>query len=433
MGIKEAIKSRLIDWQDRRGLLRTFPELKDNKHELDLLVFRLSRMKLRREPQKPFLEIPRWNWWESVSSFSEEMLGPLYLAYVFWPSKAISYEDSNKAKGLYNFYDLESQMLHGQVQSRLELSFMSRGIKVEGLPAVIKEAMKRFSVEIHDVPKIETKKQLSDAVSCWVALLNEHTWKDVIPGQPRIGVLGEQFDPALMPRKIIITDLVKNREIKFDRLFARYYIPDVYKTEKRTKALFDFLAKTGKIAEISDYKHKEKVTDVLLEGVTNRVKQEGSANVLDVGCGDGFVGDVIEKKGLRGNIFLNGMDLSPEMLDKLQGKGTYGNIRQLGIASASPGKIKKAFRGENFTDVVMAFVDIYMADYERMKAYKTIYELLPEGGTLSFDVHHPDAGWQHFYGKYLKAAGFSRVINLYEQEVPAQDGNRKVGFVFAKK
>ncbi len=126
------------------------------------------------------------------------------------------------------------------------------------------------------------------------------------------------------------------------------------------------------------------------------------------------------------------MDLSPEMLDKLQAKGTYDDVRELGIASSSPGKIKRVFRGGNFTDVILAFVDVYLSDYERLMAYKTIYQLLPSGGTLSFDVHHPDLGWQHYYDRYLKQAGFSD-INFSQQDIPAQDGNRNVGFVFAKK
>lgn len=51
MGIKKEIQNRLFDWQNRRGLIKAFPELKGNKRELSLLVLKLSQLQNRREPE----------------------------------------------------------------------------------------------------------------------------------------------------------------------------------------------------------------------------------------------------------------------------------------------------------------------------------------------------------------------------------------------
>jgi len=55
-------------------------------------------------------------------------------------------------------------------------------------------------------------------------------------------------------------------------------------------------------------------------------------------------------------------------------------------------------------------------------------------GYFAFDVHHPPSHWKIQYLILLTRAGFiTDKIKFEEQNIPAKDGVRKVGFVFAEK
>lgn len=410
----------------RESLRKVFKPNPGELRQLDMLRFKLKLLHSRLRP-KPFLEVPRHEWWNSVPSFSNELLGPLYLAFMQWPIQAFKGGEGDQAEKLFEFYNHDSRMTNVGATERLKFA-----LRADTELEVYKKLIDRFTVEIEDVPPINNTDEVSDAITTWTALMNEHTWKDVIPGQPKIAILDKPLNAHLLPLKVRVVDRERKSEITFHRLFNRFYIPDFYRSEKKAKALFDYLVTSGQIAEISDYEHKEQVTSLLIKEIRNSVTKGHSVSVLDAGCGDGFVGEVMERDGLRRYVSLNGIDISSQMLSRLQAKGTYDKIAQLSISSVSKRKLLRTFSSRAFDQVVLAFVDFYLSDREKVKAYSTICQSLVEGGTLSFDVHHPDTTWKTSYANMLKTAGFSRV-EFSENMIKVKGGDRKVGVVFAFK
>jgi len=420
------IRERVKEWNKRNSLIRFFKPNKGELRDIDLLLFKGKLLADRLNPNRSFLQIPRHEWWNSVPSFSKQMLGPLLLAFSEWPIKACQ-KNGKYNVPMFEFFNQDSRMTVMTAESRLKLSFQTNDIS-----ELYKKLIKRFDVEVEDAPQIDNEENLSDAITAWTALMNEHTWKEVVPGQPKIAVLESPFKAHLLPLKIKVFDTERKTAITFHRLFSHFYIPDFYINEKKAGALFDYLAKTGRIAEISDYHFKEQVTKILLREVNRRIKRGERLSVLDVGCGDGFVGDVLENTGLRSNIILDGVDVSNEMLSKLQGKGSYDGLKQISITKASRRKLLKSFDSKGFDSTILAFVDLYLSDYGKVVAYRTIHNSLTEGGCLAFDVHHPDRIWKYIYKNILKKAGFS-LFEFVEEDIQAKDGVRKVGIVFAFK
>lgn len=410
----------------KESLMKAFGPMRRKSGQLDRLHFKLKLLHSRLMP-KPFLEVPRHEWWNSVPSFSNELLGPLYLAFMQWPALAFGNEHNGGGEALFDFYNHDSRMTHVGATERLKFAF---GLESE--LEVYRKLSSRFSVRVEDSPVITDTREVSDAITTWTALMNEHTWKDVIPGQPKIAILNKPLNAHLLPLKIHVEDRERKTEITFHRLFDRFYIPGFYRSEKKARALFDYLAATGQISEISDYEYKEQVTALLLKEIRNSLAEGRSVSVLDVGCGDGFVGEVMEKHGLRHGTSLSGVDVSPAMLSRLQSKGTYDKIATLSIASVSKRKLQRALSAPSFDHAVLAFVDFYLSDQEKIHAYRTICESLIHGGALSLDVHHPDPEWKANYASMLKKAGFSR-IEFSENTLKIKDRTRRVGLIFAFK
>lgn len=424
MGIKE----RLGEHWMRNSLIHCFKPTPSELRQLDFLIFKMRLFQNRLLPDRPFLSIPRYEHWESVPAFQKQMLAPLLLAYLQWPIRAFR-QDGQDNRQMHDLHKKDGEITYIGAIWRLMTAF--NNYDDEGL-SILRQIINRYDVELIDVPEINNAYDLSDAERSWVALLNEHTWKDLIPNHPKIAVLGKEHRPELLPRKIVIYDQKKRTKMVFDKLFGHFFVPDIYRDEKHAKALFDALSSTGLINEISDYDHKSNVTRILLKNIWKRIKQGETPIVLDPGCGNGFVGEVLEKLGLRSKVRLYGIDISAEMLNQLQKKRSYDQIMQMGITSSKLKRIKKYFGVKKFTDIVMAFVSSYLSDQENIKAFKNFYNLLIPGGSLSFDVHHPDPEWQYIYRKQLEVAGFKR-IEMLEREVPTKDGKRKVGFVFAER
>ena len=169
MGIKEG--------RVRRALIKVFKPNEGELGQLDRLLFRMKLFEQRLHPHRSFFNIPRYEHWESVPKFTEQLLGPLFLGFITWPIKAFG--DNQE---LFEFYNKDSQMTNIGALSRLRIA--NRNWDDDA--GLLKKLIHRFDVEVEDTPKIKTKEEVSDAILVWTALLNEHTWKDVIPGKPKI-------------------------------------------------------------------------------------------------------------------------------------------------------------------------------------------------------------------------------------------------------
>lgn len=92
-----------------RSLIKAFSPNPHERKQLDYLVFSLGLLRDQLNPRKPhFLDIPRWKHWESVPAFGQEMLPPLYLAFIQWPIRAFQ-KDGKDNTQMFELFNGESR------------------------------------------------------------------------------------------------------------------------------------------------------------------------------------------------------------------------------------------------------------------------------------------------------------------------------------
>ena len=73
--------------------------------------------------------------------------------------------------------------------------------------------------------------------------------------------------------------------------------------------------------------------------------------VIDLGCGDGAIGEALKKRGFRN---INGVDISQSMINIAQSKGVYDVIKKADLMKALP------FDNKSFDLLVTAAVTTYL-------------------------------------------------------------------------
>lgn len=374
--------------------------------------------------EKKFLDIPRVDHWESVPVFQKQMLGPLIVAFYDWAFQALRFQSTLKFnQDLYKYFLKDSELTVNSAMMRLKAHF-----KLDD-PNLV-SYFKGFS---DDCPLITKPEELHAAVTSWAVLMSEHSWEEIIPRKPRIANLyhkGIHGSPNLLPFNLILNGQ------RYVRIFNHYYVPETYLNAKGAKVFFDYLAKKGRLTNLYDLDHKKSVTEELLRPVQAKLNDSQHVSLLDVGCGDGFVGDVATEMRILGendNMYIYGVDISSAMFTDILNKNHYNGIAELNIARTSKKKLLELLKTEIVTDVILAFVDFWLSHQERLKTYKLIFKVLPKGGTLTLNVHHPNEILSPpDYKRILSVAGFSD-ITFTIKDITAKDGRRKVGFITAVK
>ena len=80
--------------------------------------------------------------------------------------------------------------------------------------------------------------------------------------------------------------------------------------------------------------------------------------VIDLGCGDGAIGEALKKRGFRN---INGVDISQSMINIAQSKGVYDVIKKADLMKALP------FDNKSFDLLVTAAVTTYLGRSLKMK------------------------------------------------------------------
>lgn len=109
------------------------------------------------------------------------------------------------------------------------------------------------------------------------------------------------------------------------------YFDKVYKarTEEETRALYDGWAATYEQAMADEgYATPRRCAEALHAQLT-----DSDAPILDFGCGSGLSGLALRLAGCR---VIDGVDLSPGMLELARGKGVYRRLALIGPAEAVP-------------------------------------------------------------------------------------------------
>ena len=76
--------------------------------------------------------------------------------------------------------------------------------------------------------------------------------------------------------------------------------------------------------------------------------------VIDLGCGDGAIGEALKKRGFRN---INGVDISQSMINIAQSKGVYDVIKKADLMKALP------FDNKSFDLLVTAAVTTYLGNW----------------------------------------------------------------------
>lgn len=119
---------------------------------------------------------------------------------------------------------------------------------------------------------------------------------------------------------------------------------------------------------------------LLRQAVEEVMGQGGAWAVLDVGCGTGLVGTVFRPLAAR----LDGIDLSPRMVDKAAERGLYDDLTVGDLVTAMQAR-------PNCYDLIVAGdVFVYLGDLA--PAFFTAAQALRPGGALAFSVERADHG-----------------------------------------
>lgn len=139
------------------------------------------------------------------------------------------------------------------------------------------------------------------------------------------------------------------------------------------KALFDAYAEDfdKALVERLDYSTPTKLADMLFAA---RKVEGRSGRALDLGCGTGLAGEAI----LSQVAWLEGVDISPGMVEAARVKGVYDRLETAEIAEALHR------RSEAYDIILAADVLIYFGDLS--KTMKAVAARLAPGGLFAFSV-----------------------------------------------
>ena len=138
--------------------------------------------------------------------------------------------------------------------------------------------------------------------------------------------------------------------------------------------------------------------------------------ILDMGCGTGLVGELLHSLGYR---HLDGLDLSPEMLEKAKARGVY---RTLGEAD-----LTEALEIEQIYDAVIC---VGVFSHQRSQAFDLVklFAGLKPNGVLVATVNGKgwrDIGWETLLEQSKREHGFqieeiSDIPYLTRQDIPGK-------------
>lgn len=187
--------------------------------------------------------------------------------------------------------------------------------------------------------------------------------------------------------------------------------------EKNTKKLYDNQANDWSRNEpilLSDYSARPFVIDLCepLEG----------KNVLDMGCGEGYVGRQILKKGAK---HVDGIDISDNMIANAIQIQLNENIENASYQAMDISDFKVE-QQEEYDLIVAMFLFNYLTIEETQATMEKAIRLLKPGGYFIFSVPHPLLAYlkKDKYPFYFEVNGgyFSGRNNLFPGEIWRRDG-----------
>ncbi|NBJ12608.1 class I SAM-dependent DNA methyltransferase [Microvirga arsenatis] len=237
------------------------------------------------------------------------------------------------------------------------------------------------------------------------------------PAQAMLGrslvELGQRDEAAAALRQALALEPEDALGVRLDLARLGALAPDAAITDGYVRALFDDYAPKfdRHLTKSLRYRGPELIADALRRACSRQIRDYRFGLTLDLGCGTGLMAQALD--GLCAAI--EGVDLSPRMLEKAQKTKLYDALHEGELVSFLSG------RGTAEADLVVAAdVFVYMASLDA--AFREAHRVLGREGLFAFTVQaHEGEGFilgedaRYAHGEaYLRAladaAGFTTVI-----------------------
>jgi predicted TPR repeat methyltransferase len=119
-----------------------------------------------------------------------------------------------------------------------------------------------------------------------------------------------------------------------------------------------------------------------VEQFTRKLEEFGYSNdvrILDMGCGTGLVGEELHKRGYKN---VDGIDLTPEMLELAKAKGVYNSLNQ--GAMGSPG-CKGLGVSANQYDAAIS-VGVFSVAHAKCEGFDDLVHVVKPDGLVTFSI-----------------------------------------------
>ena len=132
-------------------------------------------------------------------------------------------------------------------------------------------------------------------------------------------------------------------------------------------------------------------------------KEFGYSNdvgILDLGCGTGLVGEELHKRGYKN---IDGVDLTPEMLEHARAKGVYNSLYQGAMGSPGCGGLGV---GANQCDAAVS-VGVFSVAHGKGDGFDDLVHVVKPGGLIAFSMgefslNSPQSGYREKMDELLK-------------------------------
>lgn len=166
---------------------------------------------------------------------------------------------------------------------------------------------------------------------------------------------------------------------------------------------------------------------VIAEAVT-ALNPAPFAAVLDLGCGTGLVGDAL---GPTRAPIVDGVDLSPKMVEETRRKGRYRTLLADDIVHAMD---RPGLRSAGYDLVTAADVFIYVGALDEV--FPRVRDLLPPGGLFAFSLEHTESDGYEIQAssRYAHGEGYTArlaaetgfVLEIRQQVALRQESKRDI-------
>ena len=147
---------------------------------------------------------------------------------------------------------------------------------------------------------------------------------------------------------------------------------------------------------------------------------KNDARVLDLGCGTGLIGEQLHKRGYTN---IDGVDLTPEMLEIAKTKGIYGSLQQGSMGSEQSKELGVA---EGKYDAAIC-IGVFNLAHVQSEGFNDLIHVVKPGGLVCFSIREmsfdaPQCGFQERMNQLSEEGKWEQLSKHYEPRYFDDDG-----------